>query len=64
MSWGERKEGIEMYGFHSSEALNQWVRACNYHRGTNLNHKCKNPSACMERLNLAFSLEMANRGWE
>jgi len=53
-----------MFGFHSSEALNQWIRACNYHRGANLNHKCKNPSACIERLNLAFSLEMANRGWE
>ena len=64
MSWGEKKEEIEMYGFHSSEALNQWVRACNYHRGSDLNHNCRNHNACMRRLNLAFSLEMTYMGWE
>ena len=46
------------------EAIAFWNKACNFHRGANPNHVCKNPPACQRTLDKAFSIELSSKGWE
>ena len=39
-----------MCPYVNDEARRIWAKACNYHRGVDLNHNCSNPSACKRRL--------------
>jgi len=47
-----------------SEAIILWGKACNFHRGSDMKHQCRNPPACQRRLEEAFSVELVGRGFE
>ena len=49
--------------YEDEEARWFWERACNFHRGVDLGHVCRNPGACQRRLDDAWSTEMERRGW-
>jgi hypothetical protein len=46
------------------EAITLWGKACNFHKGTDPTHVCKNPPACQRTLDKAFSVELSSKGWE
>jgi len=52
-----------MCPYSHAEAIYLWNKACNYHRGSDYDHSCKNPTACERRLSDAFSVELSSRGW-
>lgn len=53
-----------MCPYSCSDAIRLWNKACNFHRGTDIRHICKNPPACQRTLDKAFSVEMSSKGWE
>ena len=46
-----------MCPYTSPQAIAFWGKACNFHRGSDLNHKCGNPAACKRTLDKAKSAE-------
>ncbi len=46
-----------MCPFRDPEARRLWSKACNYHRGSDRNHVCGNPDACMRTLHGAIRAE-------
>ena len=46
-----------MCPYTSPQAIAFWSKACNFHRGSDLNHKCGNPAACQRTLDKAKSAE-------
>jgi len=45
--------------YQNEAARRFWLKACNYHRGSDRNHDCGNPAACQRRLDEAKLAE----GW-
>ena len=43
----------------SEEARRLWSKACNFHRGSDLSHRCGNPSACLGTIGEAEAKEKA-----
>ena len=41
----------------SEEARRLWSKACNFHRGSDLSHRCGNPSACLGTIREAEAKE-------
>ena len=48
-----------MCPYQNEAARRFWLKACNYHRGSDRNHDCGNPAACQRRLDEAKLAE----GW-
>ena len=46
-----------MCPYTSPKAIAFWGKACNFHRGSDLNHKCGNPAACKRTFDKAKSAE-------
>ena len=49
-----------MCPYTSSQAIAFWSKACNFCRGSDLNHKCGNPDACKRTLDKAKSAEASH----
>ena len=46
-----------MCPYTNPQAIAFWGKACNFHRGSDLNHECGNPAACKRTLDKAKSAE-------
>lgn len=46
-----------MCPYTNRQAITFWGKACNFCRGSDLNHKCGNPGACKRTLDKAKSAE-------
>tara|TARA_X000000368_G_scaffold26376_1_gene19921 strand:- start:260 stop:433 length:174 start_codon:yes stop_codon:yes gene_type:complete len=46
-----------MCPYTNPQAITFWGKACNFCRGSDLNHKCGNPAACKRTLDKAKSAE-------
>ncbi len=49
-----------MCPYTSPQAIAFWRKACNFHRGSDLNHKCGNPAACERTFDKAKSAEASH----
>ena len=49
-----------MCPYTSPQAIAFWSKACNFHRGSDLNHKCGNPAACKRTFDKAKSAEASH----
>ena len=49
-----------MCPYTSPQAIAFWRKACNFHRGSDLNHMCGNPAACKRTLDKAKSAEASH----
>ena len=47
-----------MSSFNSSEARYYFGKACGFHRGVMLDHRCSNPAACKRTLDAAYNAEL------
>lgn len=46
-----------MCPYTNRQAITFWGKACNFHRGSDLGHRCGNPAACKRTLDKAKSAE-------
>jgi hypothetical protein len=53
-----------MCPYFSEDAKRLWHKACNFHRGSDLNHVCSNPNACSNTIDKAFAAELSANGWD
>ena len=49
-----------MCPYTNPQAIAFWSKASNFHRGSDLNHKCGNPAACKRTLDKAKSAEASH----